>query len=684
MLKNVQLTTKLFISISVITCIAILVTSYSAVKMATDGLMLMGDRGMLATHQAVFRVIEEAYKQLQPKLYEDLTCLSLMMQKEGTLLVDEYSTSDEQVINQNTGAKSTIALPEMHLNSEPLLRNYKLVDEAAEITGAAFTFFQLVDDKLLRISTNIKTKDGKRATGTYIPSSSPVFQAIVKGETFTGKAVVVGELFVTRYTPLKDTFDNIVGAIFAGKPILAPEIRTILQQSKIGDSGYFFAYDTDGLILEHPAVKGENLFKIIPESKGVTEGFIRYTYNGERKTTYTKLFTPANIAIAAVMDRKDMLSGLDRKILRNNIMIGLILLAAALFITYFLVRTINRPLQKLAEKATMVGDGDYTVEFHSENKDAIGQLTRSLDQMVAKGTETLQNMEHSSHALSTASVELATISRALVQNADENTSASDTAARNSSMVSDNIQSISAAMEQSTANLDTIASAAEEMGNTIQEIASNSARARQTTEKAVGNAKKSHEDIQKLGEAINSIGSITDTITEISEQTNLLALNATIEAARAGEAGKGFAVVANEIKELAKDTAEATGKIRTAIETIQNQTTGTVADISQIANVIVDVNEIVNTIVTAVEEQSITTREIVSNVAQASEGIGEINENVANSSQMTIDVTRGVEDVKIRSTAVKTNSEQISGAATELSSLAEKLTRLVAKFKIAKK
>lgn len=54
------------------------------------------------------------------------------------------------------------------------------------------------------------------------------------------------------------------------------------------------------------------------------------------------------------------------------------------------------------------------------------------------------------------------------------------------------------------------------------------------------------NVSSLAEKSKSIGTISDTISEIASQTNLLALNASIEAARAGEFGKGFAVVANEI------------------------------------------------------------------------------------------------------------------------------------------
>jgi REP element-mobilizing transposase RayT len=68
--------------------------------------------------------------------------------------------------------------------------------------------------------------------------------------------------------------------------------------------------------------------------------------------------------------------------------------------------------------------------------------------------------------------------------------------------------------------------------------------------------------------VEQIGKIIDLVTSISDQTKLLALNASIEAASAGDAGRGFAVVATEVKELARQTAEAAHNIATSIKTIQ--------------------------------------------------------------------------------------------------------------------
>ncbi len=678
MFKETKFTTKLFGSMIFLTVATLFIISYSSMYMAKKGLFTLGEKGIVATHKAVYSIIESSAKTIGFKLREDGELFKLMLSAGEGVSVNADNSREASIKNQETGVSSTVIIPELFFQGSSLWHNNDLADKVGEMTGADATLFQLVDNKLLRIATTIK-KEGQRVIDTYIPSSSPVFQAIIKGETFVGRAKVVGEKFVVVYIPLTNSTGDVVGAVFTGHPILSPYMRETLRQCKMG-KGYFFAYSSKGVMLEHPKSIDENIFEVIPEFKGVQEGFVHYTSStGDRKITYVKYLESAEIFIAFGLSHEDIMGGIDTKMVRSSVFVGCAMLLLAILLIFFIIRAINRPLQQLAKDALQVSKGDYTVRFRSEVDDAIGQLTRSLDQLVLGARAALQNILHSARSVSSAADELSSISGNMVIHADESTNVSNKVAENSMAVSENIHSISSAMKESSINLDTIASASEEMGNTIKEIASNSERASQTTEEAVKNTKRAHKDVRNLGESAKAISSITEAITEISEQTNLLALNATIEAARAGEAGKGFAVVANEIKELAKGTAEATGKIRLAIEDIQNQTSNTVNDISGITTVIEEVNDIVTTIVTAVEEQSVTTQDIVGNVAQASQGIGEINENVANSNQMVMEVTAGVEAVKEKSVSVKVNSEQVSSAATELSLLSEKLNDLVRKF-----
>ena len=84
-----------------------------------------------------------------------------------------------------------------------------------------------------------------------------------------------------------------------------------------------------------------------------------------------------------------------------------------------------------------------------------------------------------------------------------------------------------------------------------------------------------ELILELSDFVQSISSTIGLVEDIAEQTNLLALNAAVEAARAGEHGKGFAVVASEIRKLADESKQATSKIISLINDIQQTANSTV-------------------------------------------------------------------------------------------------------------
>ncbi|WP_369832217.1 methyl-accepting chemotaxis protein [Blastococcus sp. TF02-8] len=120
--------------------------------------------------------------------------------------------------------------------------------------------------------------------------------------------------------------------------------------------------------------------------------------------------------------------------------------------------------------------------------------------------------------------------------------------------------------------------------------------------AVGKASSMTTEVQALASASAAVGDVIRIISTIADQTNLLALNATIEAARAGESGKGFAVVANEVKELARETADATSKVSEQIAGIQASTQSVSDGIHATSEVIGELDTVQARIGEILEEQ----------------------------------------------------------------------------------
>jgi methyl-accepting chemotaxis protein len=181
---------------------------------------------------------------------------------------------------------------------------------------------------------------------------------------------------------------------------------------------------------------------------------------------------------------------------------------------------------------------------------------------------------------------------------------------------DRVTSASSASSETTHRVATTAAATEQLSGSIQEIGDQASRVLTMAQSAVGDADRAQHAMRSLNDAAERIGSVVDAISAVAGQTNLLALNATIEAARAGEAGKGFAVVAAEVKALANQTSNATKDISEQIAAIQAATKGSVNEIYSISRAISELSALSTGIASAVEQQSMTTREIAESVQDA--------------------------------------------------------------------
>jgi hypothetical protein len=160
----------------------------------------------------------------------------------------------------------------------------------------------------------------------------------------------------------------------------------------------------------------------------------------------------------------------------------------------------------------------------------------------------------------------------------------------------------------------IARQSDQMMASIAEIALNTQKAAATANDAARTAEAANETVTRLGASSAEVTGVVELINRIASQTRLLALNATIEAARVGEAGRGFAVVANEVKQLAQETAQATGEIAARIGAIQAQAADAVAALNTIVGIVRQIDQTQAAIASAVEQQTATSAELSRSLA----------------------------------------------------------------------
>jgi methyl-accepting chemotaxis protein len=332
---------------------------------------------------------------------------------------------------------------------------------------------------------------------------------------------------------------------------------------------------------------------------------------------------------------------------------GLALLLVLMTVV-LVIRSITRPLGALRSSLADItdGEGDLTARLDEAGNDEIATVASLFNRFVSQLAQIIRTTAEQATTLASATQELS--------------STTDTIAASAEEASAQSQVVSTAAEHVSANVQTVAAGSEQMGAAIHEIAQSTSEAAQVVGRAVAITQTTTETITQLGHSSTEIGNVVKLITSIAEQTNLLALNATIEAARAGEAGKGFAVVAGEVKDLAQETARATEDISRRVQSIQTDTSGAVAGIAELTEVIGSINQLQTTIAAAVEEQTATTQEMGRNINDASTSSAEIAANIGAVAEASQATTENV-----------SHSQQ---AINELARMSSDLQELVGRFR----
>jgi methyl-accepting chemotaxis protein len=310
------------------------------------------------------------------------------IERDGGIFINQSQLMEVTIRDQNTLEPETVFLPTMYVGLNKGYGATDLVDKIMDISSSAATIFQVVDGKLIRVSTNIVDKEGERAVGTYIPSSSPVSRTVMQGRDYKGIARILGEEYLTLYHPVEDQQGEVIAVIFVGTKVLSPELEKFFSSINVAGKGHAYLLDDQGRFLIHPSQAGNSLDSYVPglwnDIKAHKKSELEYTLNGESWFADVRLFEPWGWYVGVSLDETGMLFGMDTRALITGVVEVIVATILFTLIVWLMLRFLMRPLLHLAETAKSIAAGDLDARTEYDRRDAIGDTTQAVNAMAVE------------------------------------------------------------------------------------------------------------------------------------------------------------------------------------------------------------------------------------------------------------------------------------------------------------
>ena len=497
------------------------------------------------------------------------------------------------------------------------------------------------------------------AIGTSM-ADRPWFEPAIEGNINITNSFIsdaTNEPIVTISMPIKDD-GEIIGVL--GSSLELTTLQAFVEDLELGDSGYGFITDSDGIAIAHPDYEDVVLTQTSgAETEAVARaldgesGSVIYdnAFDEEMLGSYTQL-DDSGFVITSQQPTEEAFSELNEQLIATLIMIIIIAIIATI-VAIIMANRFSQPILEVVDKMKEFSNGDLKARLDFDREDELGTLANTFNQTVSSQKEILSNLLNVVEDLSAYSEELSASSE------EGNASIASTKQLTENM-SAGIEEISAASEE-------VASFSEEANQQVDNGNQNIKRTINNMEKINGAVSETVEAIGNLDSTSEEIEEIVELITNIAEQTNLLALNAAIEAARAGEHGQGFAVVADEIRELASETSQATDKIANLVNKTQEQSQTGIKKVKEAAKKAREGQEIVKDTGQAFNKIKSSVEETASQIEEIANGANKL--------------ARDSEEVSNANEDIKAMSDEITNSSQELAQMAQKLQNLIEEFNL---